>query len=743
MNVKYNNNALKIKIAFAIVLILTLGQVVYSLKNTVSGQKPAVTANQDALINTSNNIVDQLEILNATLSLCEVGRSPCNKAQISVLTQQIAKDVQSFISIASTEKKLISLAGLLKFDYVNLYVKKYNDHKDINTLKLDIEGSLAEVSDISANLNQKLAADIKQNSQSQMAIFFAINTAIFGFFVFGWYLIRKQIRYTVKEKSRLSQSFHHILGDVKTLNHSSLKHRLSDIDSSSDEKKIYSMLLFSFEKLEQQMSKTDLYQRLYNLLGYEIRGITNTIHGGIDLLVNKENVQEVLQAKEITTATRTLENLAENFNLLSTVESSSSTKLVDFYNLISELVVLLSTKSKQQNKLIECYVANTIPLSFYGHHTGLFWLLLMQISETISSSNCRNVLFSLSCSSATRVEKLQINIDLYLYDQDIPSMEHIENLAWGVVPKKDITNKALVKTLLNQIKKYHVIQKNIDDISRVRISFDVTPVDYQTENNQLYGRTLLICGASYMQVDVIEQMLTDQGAKVIIARTGNELFQSIKELSPQDGIILTNTIQGVNLQSFCKILKARLNKKVIKIFLSLSSSNIDEKLYEHVDHVFYHPCPPSDFIAHIVEHINKDEDAAVDEKSEKILIVEDDRLQQFILKKILTDLGFDCDTANDGKEAIESVKVGDYKTVFMDCIMPNLDGLEATSRIRQSDNENNLPDRVIIGATALTSNDEHQKCISAGMDYVIHKPYKKDEIFNVLRKYLAINKANK
>ncbi|NMU75725.1 hypothetical protein HKB17_01270, partial [Vibrio parahaemolyticus] len=48
----------------------------------------------------------------------------------------------------------------------------------------------------------------------------------------------------------------------------------------------------------------------------------------------------------------------------------------------------------------------------------------------------------------------------------------------------------------------------------------------------------------------------------------------------------------------------------------------------------------------------------------------------------------------------------------------------------------------IIGATALTSSNEHQACIEAGMDYVISKPYKNDEIIKVINKYVAVQKLN-
>ncbi|WOT06744.1 ATP-binding response regulator [Shewanella youngdeokensis] len=740
---KFKDNAVTVNIAFIIVLVLTVSQAIYTLNKFSSGYEAPISETQVTLIDTSKSITAQLEILKSTLELCTSSTNQCNSEQVLVQTKAISKNIDIFTSIASSEKQLVSLSGTLNFDFLNLYFNKFNEQKNYNELSDNIERSFSEVKDVSFIIANKVTSGVEASSELSMQVMLIIQFIVLVLFIAGWYLLRANITHSEKEKKRLSHSFHNILNDVKELNQSSLKARLSNVDSSSDEKKIYSMLLFSFEKLDKQMSKTDLYQRLYNLLGYEIRGITNTIQGGINLLVDVDNQQEVSQAKEVLTATRTLENLAENFNLLSTVETTSNSKIVEFYDLIDELVVLLSTKSKQQNKTIEYYIDNSIPLSFHGHHTGLFWMLLMQISDTLSSSDAKKVLFTLSCTNATKVEKLQLNIDLYVYDQDMLSIAQIENLDWGLRPKKDITNRSLVKALVSNIKNYHVIQKDIEDITRVRISFDVNPVDYQNANNQLQQKTLLICGAAGMGIDVIDQALVDSGATTQFARTANDVFHCLNGLSPQDGIIITSTMSGVNLSSLCKIVQARVKGKQIKLFLFLSAADKhSEDLSEFVDYVFHQPCPPSRLIPNIIDEFNNDKSVAEQEVTEKILIVEDDKLQQFILKKILTDLGFDCDTANDGKEAIESVKDYDYKTIFMDCIMPNVDGLEATSRIRQYDAANDLPARVIIGATALTSNDEHNKCINAGMDSVIRKPYKKDEIFSALRKYLAMNKVS-
>ncbi|MFH0261192.1 response regulator [Vibrio barjaei] len=167
-----------------------------------------------------------------------------------------------------------------------------------------------------------------------------------------------------------------------------------------------------------------------------------------------------------------------------------------------------------------------------------------------------------------------------------------------------------------------------------------------------------------------------------------------------------------------------------------------QSAFEYVDKVFFTPALPYEFIPNLTEALNAE---SVEETLENssFLIVEDDKVQQFLLKRILMKQEYKADTVGDGTEAVDWVKAQRADIIFMDCIMPGMGGIEATKLIRkhESDNGSTTPS-TIIGATALTSVAEHKACIEAGMDYVISKPYKSDEIIKVIKKYVAFQKLN-
>ena len=120
-----------------------------------------------------------------------------------------------------------------------------------------------------------------------------------------------------------------------------------------------------------------------------------------------------------------------------------------------------------------------------------------------------------------------------------------------------------------------------------------------------------------------------------------------------------------------------------------------------------------------------------------LLIAEDVEINREIIISLLEDTGLVIDTASNGREAVDLVAAnpGKYDLVFMDVQMPEMDGLEATRRIRglNLERENRLP---IVAMTANVFKDDIENCIAAGMDNHIGKPLDVDEVFRKLRQYI-------
>lgn len=116
----------------------------------------------------------------------------------------------------------------------------------------------------------------------------------------------------------------------------------------------------------------------------------------------------------------------------------------------------------------------------------------------------------------------------------------------------------------------------------------------------------------------------------------------------------------------------------------------------------------------------------------EVLLVEDNLVNQKVAGKMLQKLGIKYDTAINGEIAVEKAFNYHYDVIFMDLQMPVLDGLSATKAIRQKEDEGNYPKNCIIAVTANAMSGDKKKCLDAGMDDYLSKPFKIEQLKSVL-----------
>ncbi len=123
-------------------------------------------------------------------------------------------------------------------------------------------------------------------------------------------------------------------------------------------------------------------------------------------------------------------------------------------------------------------------------------------------------------------------------------------------------------------------------------------------------------------------------------------------------------------------------------------------------------------------------------KGKRALAVEDMKMNLILITKLLTKHGFSVDSAANGKEAVSMLKQFNYDIIFMDCQMPEMDGFEATHKIRDMEYEHNKIRTPIIALTADAMTGDRDKCLKSGMDDYLNKPVKAKEIADMLDKWL-------
>ena len=121
---------------------------------------------------------------------------------------------------------------------------------------------------------------------------------------------------------------------------------------------------------------------------------------------------------------------------------------------------------------------------------------------------------------------------------------------------------------------------------------------------------------------------------------------------------------------------------------------------------------------------------------ERLLVVEDNAVNQKVVVAMLKSLGYASDVVTDGDEAVSAVRDGEYAAVLMDCLLPRVDGYRATAIIRESEQDSHIP---IIAMSAASSPSDRKRCLAVGMDAFVPKPIDKAVLAETLDRFVGVH----
>jgi CheY-like chemotaxis protein len=124
--------------------------------------------------------------------------------------------------------------------------------------------------------------------------------------------------------------------------------------------------------------------------------------------------------------------------------------------------------------------------------------------------------------------------------------------------------------------------------------------------------------------------------------------------------------------------------------------------------------------------------------SSDVLLVEDNLINQRVALSMLRKLGYRVDVAADGKQALDALERRSYPVVLMDCMMPVMDGFEATAAIRRTERGRHT---TIIAMTAYAMPGDRDRCLAAGMDDYVSKPVDWEQLRNVMERWMRVRTA--
>ncbi|USD40035.1 response regulator [Vibrio sp. SCSIO 43135] len=681
-------------------------------------------------------LLDKVELLLAEVDQCYQQECILDSSHLSAVNHQL----QHFTSAVSQEKSSVNLVGAVEYTQLKVALSKYSKEKNISSLLSDLTPIYIELQHTYQTLLKIQIQNVNQTQSKKFYLSLMLFIALLLVALLSITLYSRRITRLNKEYDIENRQFERFANQVNELTTQNLEEKINQLGISINERKLYSHILELYRQTESERKNSDLYRQLYTLIGYEIRGITNTIEGGVKLLVQDTDENGAVMAKEISSATTTLSELADNYNELIT-QGSAERKNASLTSLLSVLIVHIKAKAQRQQIQVECYIEDNLPNTIDTSATSLFWVLFLQLSNAMTLVDCSKILLHVFSLGSNEIEKTRLTFDVVFLGNKDCTLDEITSNNWQPADDQHNSQDSWSKQILSDVSFFESSWFTQNSNQKKRLQIDVTPLNFLQANSELDDKSILVCADSELQINIIQNILERYKCHVSIARTPNDVFKNLPNLSSTDAVIVTDTIKGIELRSFCKTLKSRMkNCPNTQLLLAISEASAVQSAHEFVDRIFYTPLLPHEFIPNLVEAMETEKQQE-DSTQNHFLVVEDDRVQQFLLKQLLKKQDYEASTASNGEEAVDYFKKNSVDIIFMDCIMPGMGGLDATKLIRSLESEDPTRTPVtIIGATALTSANEHKACIEAGMDFVISKPYKSDEIAKVIKKYLAVHK---
>ena len=124
----------------------------------------------------------------------------------------------------------------------------------------------------------------------------------------------------------------------------------------------------------------------------------------------------------------------------------------------------------------------------------------------------------------------------------------------------------------------------------------------------------------------------------------------------------------------------------------------------------------------------------------RVLLAEDNRVNRMFAEEILRQAGIACHAVENGRQALDAVQGEPFDLVLMDCQMPEMDGFDATRHIREMESSGQLAGHTpVIALTANAITGDRERCVEAGMDDYLSKPFEPQSLFEILARFLASN----
>ena len=502
-------------------------------------------------------------------------------------------------------------------------------------------------------------------------------------------------------------------------------------------------------------------------MSHEIRTPMNGVMGMLSLLdyttLSEEQASYVKEAKNSSEILLYLINDILDISKIEAGKMSLEKTTFDLRSMLEETVSVFMPKASEKNLELNLFIMANTPNRVGGDPARLRQVINNLLSNALKFTHEGEINLEVSREYSTVTDEVKLRFAIT--DTGIGMSSEVANKIFKPFIQGDASttreyggtglglaiSKELVQLMEGEFKVNS--QESVGSVFEFTALFELSEDNHAdtTQYGQLSDSRILVVDDNKTNRKIVRYYLEEYGAKVIEATSGEEAFglllKNKSETNRIEVVVSDFQMPNMNGEELISASKSIASLKDIKFILLTSvTQKGDAKKAKEEGFLAYltKPIRKSDLIGAVAlvlglsdqnenhypivtSHFEKEVKRST---QPKILLVEDNLINQKVAVKTLQKKGYHCDVASNGEEALDAWKNHRYDLIFMDCQMPVMDGYEAAEQIRLA--ENGLKQTKIVAMTAYAMEGDRIKCIQAGMDDYLTKPIDFDVVIELI-----------